>query len=251
MPTTRDDALALDRADPLATFRDRFALPPDTIYLDGNSLGALPKETAARVRRVVETEWGQDLIVSWNKHGWYPMPSRVGDKIARLVGARPGEVVCADSTSVNLFKLLAAALAMRPDRTTILSERGNFPTDLYVAQGLIEMLGGRPRVTTYGVCYNTDDTGMDYMCAIEVATFDAAPRELTRLSIGEHLYAHFGHHGHLTQIKLMWQAIFNDWLPASGYEIAQAPDFERYGEAFNPMTGKGLLELFVPVKKKA
>jgi kynureninase len=142
MPITRADALALDKADPLAGFRDRFALPPNVIYLDGNSLGALPKATAERVRRVVEREWGQDLIVSWNKHGWYPMPSRVGDKIGRLVGAAPGEVVCADSTSVNLFKLLAAALRMRPERTVIVSERGNFPTDLYVAQGLIDMAGG-------------------------------------------------------------------------------------------------------------
>jgi kynureninase len=142
MPITRADALALDQADPLAGFRDRFVLPPDVIYLDGNSLGALPKDTAARVRRVVEAEWGQDLIVSWNEHGWYPMPSRVGDKIARLIGAAPGEVVCADSTSVNLFKLLAAALRMRPDRPVIVSERGNFPTDLYVAQGLVDMVGG-------------------------------------------------------------------------------------------------------------
>jgi kynureninase len=140
---TRSACEARDRADPLAAYRDRFVLPADTIYLDGNSLGALTKAAAARVRAVVEQQWGADLIKSWNVHDWIGLPARVGGKIARLVGAKPGEVVCADSTSVNLFKLLAAALKLRPDRSVILSEPGNFPTDLYIAQGLIEMLGGR------------------------------------------------------------------------------------------------------------
>ena len=109
---------------------------------------------------------------------------------------------------------------------------------------------GGARQTTYGVCYNADETGMDYMCAVEVGDFGDVPRELTRLSIGEHLYAHFAHQGHVTQLRRMWQAIFNEWLPGSGYEIVQAPDFERYGETFNPMRGEGLLELFVPVRSK-
>jgi kynureninase len=117
----------------LARFRGRFALPDGVIYLDGNSLGALPKATAPRLAEVIEAEWGRDLITSWNKHGWIDLPRRVGDKIARLVGAAPGEVMVADSTSVNLFKLLAAALALRPERRVLLSERGNFPTELYVA----------------------------------------------------------------------------------------------------------------------
>ena len=143
MSMTRADAVALDRADPLAGFRDCFALPDGIIYLDGNSLGALPKATAARVAGVVEGEWGQDLIRSWTKHSWIDLPLRIGDKIARLIGARPGEVVVADSTSINLFKVMAAALRLRPGRRVILSETGNFPTDLYVAQGLIELLGGR------------------------------------------------------------------------------------------------------------
>jgi kynureninase len=124
-----------------APFRDRFLLPEDVIYLDGNSLGALPKATPARVAQVVEAEWGQDLITSWNKHGWIDLPRRVGDKIARLVGAAPGEVMVADSTSINLFKLLAAALELRPECRILLSERGNFPTDLYVAEGLAALLG--------------------------------------------------------------------------------------------------------------
>src|SRR5919112_3787458 len=138
--TSLEHVRALDQADPLRPFRDRFLLPEGVIYLDGNSLGALPKATPARVAQVVEAEWGQDLITSWNKHGWIDLPRRVGDKIARLVGAAPGEVMVADSTSVNLFKLLAAALALRPDRRVLLSERGNFPTDLYVAEGLVALL---------------------------------------------------------------------------------------------------------------
>ncbi|MBZ8139542.1 kynureninase [Rubrivivax gelatinosus] len=137
---TRDDALALDATDPLAPLREQFALPPGTIYLDGNSLGVLPRATAARVAEVVTGEWGTGLIGSWNRAGWITLPQRVGDKIARLVGAAPGELVAADSTSVNLYKVLAAALdivrADAPQRTRILSERSNFPTDLYIAEAL-------------------------------------------------------------------------------------------------------------------
>lgn len=137
---TRDDALALDRADPLAPLRDLFVLPPRVIYLDGNSLGVLPRSTAARVQQVVAEEWGQGLIRSWNSAGWIDMPQRVGDKIAQLVGVGPGELVVADSTSVNLFKVLSAALSISradaPARRVIVSERSNFPTDLYIAQAL-------------------------------------------------------------------------------------------------------------------
>lgn len=139
----RADALALDAADELAAVRERFVLPEGEIYLDGNSLGALPRATAERLRAVVEAEWGRDLIRSWNAAGWIDLPQRVGDKIGRLVGAAEGQVVVADSTSVNLFKALSAALRLRPDRRVIVTERGNFPTDLYVAQGVIEQLGGR------------------------------------------------------------------------------------------------------------
>jgi len=137
---TRDDALALDQADPLAPLRDLFDLPPGVIYLDGNSLGVLPRSTAARVQQVVAEEWGQGLIRSWNSAGWIGMPQRVGDKIAQLVGVGPGELVVADSTSVNLFKVLSAALSISradaPARRVIVSERSNFPTDLYIAQAL-------------------------------------------------------------------------------------------------------------------
>jgi kynureninase len=142
---TRDDALALDAADPLAPLREQFSLPPGLIYLDGNSLGVLPKATAARVQQVVQQEWGVDLIRSWNTAGWMDLPQRVGDKIARLVGAGPGELVVADSTSVNLFKVLSAALSMAqadtPKRKRIVSERSNFPTDLYIAESLARERG--------------------------------------------------------------------------------------------------------------
>ena len=142
---TRDEALALDAKDPLAPLREQFVLPPGVIYLDGNSLGVLPKATAARVQQVVTQEWGMDLIRSWNSAGWIDMPQRVGDKIARLVGAAPGELVVADSTSVNLFKVLSAALSITaedaPQRKTILSERSNFPTDLYIAEALCRERG--------------------------------------------------------------------------------------------------------------
>ncbi|UXH76937.1 kynureninase [Roseateles amylovorans] len=143
--TTRNDCLALDAADPLARLKDQFSLPDGVIYLDGNSLGAMPKATAARVQQVIAQEWGQDLIKSWNTAGWMDLPSRIGDKIGRLIGARPGEVIVADSTSLNLFKVLSAALrivkADRPGRTVIVSERSNFPTDLYIAESLAEQYG--------------------------------------------------------------------------------------------------------------
>jgi len=138
---TLGEARALDAADPLRGLRDRFQLPEGVVYLDGNSLGALPRATVARMAEAVRDEWGRGLVRSWNAAGWIGAPARVGGKIARLVGANPHEVLVADSTSVNLYKLLAAAVKARPGRRVILSEPGNFPTDLYVAQGVAEMLG--------------------------------------------------------------------------------------------------------------
>ena len=144
-PLTRADCAALDAADPLAPLRHQFALPEGVIYLDGNSLGVLPKATPARVAEVVQQEWGVGLIRSWNTAGWIDLPARIGDKIARLVGAGPGELVAADSTSINLFKVLSAAIAIaredHPGRRVILSERSNFPTDLYIAQSLARQHG--------------------------------------------------------------------------------------------------------------
>ena len=141
----RQDCIALDARDPLAALREQFLLPAGKIYLDGNSLGVLPRATPARVAQVVEQEWGQQLIESWNTAGWIDLPQRIGDKIARLVGADAGELVVADSTSVNLFKVLSAALTIAkadaPERQVILSERCNFPTDLYIAEALARERG--------------------------------------------------------------------------------------------------------------
>lgn len=137
-----DRARELDGADPLDGFRDRFTLPDGVIYLDGNSLGALPKAAVERVHQVVTGEWGEGLIRSWNASdlgvGWINLPQRIGAKIAPMIGARASEVIVADSVSANLFKLISAALTMRPGRKVILSELGNFPTDLYMIQGLQE-----------------------------------------------------------------------------------------------------------------
>lgn len=139
-PITRADLEVLDRDDTLRPFRDRFVLPEGTIYLDGNSLGAMPKAVPARIREVVEEEWGRDLIRSWNKHGWIDLQMKIGAKIGTLIGAGDGETIVADSTSVNLFKVLSAALALNPSRKVVLSERENFPTDLYVVEGLVRQL---------------------------------------------------------------------------------------------------------------
>ncbi|GCE45431.1 kynureninase [Thermosporothrix hazakensis] len=132
----------LDRQDPLASFRERFHISdPDLIYLDGNSLGRLPKLAIERANRLVQQEWGESLIRGWNEEGWYTAPERVGAKIARLIGAQPDEVIVADSTSVNLFKLVVAALRLQQGRTHILTDNLNFPSDLYILQGAIELLG--------------------------------------------------------------------------------------------------------------
>jgi kynureninase len=126
-----------DKADPLSHFRAEFCLPDDLIYLDGNSLGALPDRVMNRVSSVIKREWGHDLIRSWTDNHWMELPGILGDKIARLIGAGPGEVIACDSTSVNLYKVLSAALSKSTDRNVILSDRTNFPTDLYIAKGVI------------------------------------------------------------------------------------------------------------------
>ncbi len=141
MTPTLADCRAWDAEDSLAFTRARFRLPEGMIYLDGNSLGALPMATAGRLADLVEREWGQGLIGSWNDAAWMAMPARVGARIAGLIGAEADEVIAADSTSVNLYKLAAAALSLRPERRVVVSEPGNFPTDLYVLQGLCAALG--------------------------------------------------------------------------------------------------------------
>lgn len=137
---TRETCAARDAADPLARLRELFDLPQGVIYLDGNSLGARPRAALERAQQVVAREWGNDLIKSWNTAGWFEMPKRLGDRLAPLIGARAGEVVVTDTTSLNLFKALASALAMRPERRVIVTERSNFPTDIYMAEGLTRWL---------------------------------------------------------------------------------------------------------------
>ncbi len=139
---TLDEARALDAADPLRGLRDRFVIPDGLIYLDGNSLGVLPKATVEAQREIVAHQWGERLIRSWNEAGWIEAPHRIGAKIARLIGAKPNEVIVADSTSVNLYKLLIAAAALS-DRPVLLTEAGNFHTDLHIASGAAELTGLR------------------------------------------------------------------------------------------------------------
>jgi kynureninase len=138
---TPDEARQLDTKDPLAFARGRFRLPDNEIYLDGNSLGALPVAAASALANTVERQWGEDLIASWTKHDWIDWPTRIAARLGPIVGAQSNELLIADSTSVCLFKLLAAAVRARSDRQTIVTQRHNFPTDLYAAQGLADMLG--------------------------------------------------------------------------------------------------------------
>ncbi len=145
IPDTRAACEALDARDPLASARARFAVPPGVTYLDGNSLGALPRATPARVADTVEREWGEGLIGSWNTAGWIEAPTRVGRLIAPLIGADPDGVIVSDTTSANVFKLAAAALELRPGRRVILADAGEFPTDLYMLEGLARLTGAELR----------------------------------------------------------------------------------------------------------
>jgi kynureninase len=145
-PTLRADALDLDRRDPIAGFRDQFLLPNGVIYLDGNSLGPPPRSAMERIDKALKQEWGRGLVRSWTAAGWIDLPEKVAAKISPLIGADPDEIMVADSISVNLFKLLGAAIHLRPGRRVILSDVENFGTDLYVAQGLQNLLGDRVEV---------------------------------------------------------------------------------------------------------
>lgn len=174
-PVTRADCVALDSTDPLAAKRGEFALPEGVIYLDGNSLGALPRRVVARMRRAVEQEWGEGLIRSWNDAGWYPAPQRTGGAIARLIGARPDEVVVCDSTSVNLYKLLRGALNMRPGRGTVVTESGNFPTDHYISQAVAEETGvtlvaAAPDAVLQAIARAGDDLALVHLTQVNYRT---------------------------------------------------------------------------------
>ncbi len=173
MPSiTREDLAARDAADPLKTFRQRFDIPDGLIYLDGNSLGPLLNSVRERISDVVSREWGQDLITSWNKNHWMDLAARIGAKLAPMIGAEAHEVLAADSTSINIFKLLSAGLKMRPGRKVILSEAGNFPTDLYMAEGLVSLLGGEYSLRLMDKAENLADFLDDDVAVVMITQVD-------------------------------------------------------------------------------
>jgi kynureninase len=140
---SRDACVARDLVDPLRGFRDRFVVPEGVIYLDGNSLGPMPRNAAAVLNGTIEQEWGHDLIRSWNSAGWFDMPVRLGDRVGTLLGAAPGQTLVCDTTSINLYKAIHAAIGLRPDRNVVIAEADSFPTDLYIVEGAIKS-AGRP-----------------------------------------------------------------------------------------------------------
>jgi kynureninase len=157
---SREFAAQLDQRDALASYRERFVMDdPNLIYLDGNSLGRLPKSVIERMKNAVEEEWGTDLIRGWNK-GWWEAPKRIGEKIASLIGAEAGQVVVGDQTSINLFKLATAALTLRPQRKRIITDTFNFPSDLYILQGIVNLLSPSPRFVSAGAPLSTGGRGV-------------------------------------------------------------------------------------------
>lgn len=166
---TCEYALRLDQQDPLGSFRKAFVISdPDLIYLDGNSLGRLHKGVIPRMHEAIEAEWGTDLIRAWNK-GWWDAPVRLGEQIAPLLGAAPGQVIVGDQTSMNLFKLAAAALALQPDKRRIITDSFNFPSDLYILQGIVQLLGRRHEIIRIG---SRDDDITPDLSALESAIDD-------------------------------------------------------------------------------
>jgi kynureninase len=173
----RERARALDAADPLAHVRDRFDLPDGVIYLDGNSLGAMPRRVPEDVQRVVREQWGRDLIASWNEHDWWGAQERVGEAVGRLVGAAAGQVLVTDSTSVNLFKCYVAAARMRPGRRLVVSDPGVFPTDQYVLEGAARLLGleivhARPTEVPALLSERGDDVALVSLSHVDYRTGD-------------------------------------------------------------------------------
>jgi kynureninase len=140
---SREACVAHDLVDPLRSFRDRFVIPEGVIYLDGNSLGPMPRAAAGVLNHTIEREWSQDLIRSWNGAGWFDMPVRLGDRVGVLIGAAPGQTLVCDTTSINLYKAIQAAIGLRPDRDVVIAEDQSFPTDLYIIEGAMKS-AGRP-----------------------------------------------------------------------------------------------------------
>src|SRR6202789_234287 len=138
---TRAACVERDCTDPLRGLRDRFFIPEGIIYLDGNSLGPMPRAAAGILSRTIEQEWGRDLIRSWNSAGWFEMPVRLGDRVGALIGAAPGQTLVCDTTSINLYKAIHAAIGLRPDRDVLIAEDASFPTDLYIIEGAMKSAG--------------------------------------------------------------------------------------------------------------
>jgi kynureninase len=190
-----DFAKRLDQQDSLASYRDQFvANDPDLIYLDGNSLGRLPKSVIERMKKAVEEEWGSDLIRGWNK-GWWESPGRIGDKIGSLLGAAEGQVVVGDQTSINLFKLATAALTLQPQKKRIITDTFNFPSDLYILQGIVKLLGNQHEIIRIGASDN-DITP-------DLAALESAINEDTALVTLSHVTFKSGYLydlGHITEL---------------------------------------------------
>jgi kynureninase len=177
--TARAFARQLDSQDNLASFREAFVLSdPSLVYLDGNSLGMMPKTAREKAKQVVDEQWGKDLIRGWNK-GWWEAPSRVGDSIGRLIGAAPGQVLVNDTVSLNLFKLATAALTLQPNRKRIITDTFNFPSDLYILQGIRQNLGNQHEIIRIGASDN-DITP-------DLAALEAAINENTALVTISHV----------------------------------------------------------------
>jgi len=246
---TPADAARLDAADPLAFARERFDLPDGVIYLDGNSLGALSRATPERMARAVRNEWGERLIASWNEAGWVDLPQRLGERIGRLVGAERGSVVVADSTSVNVFKLAASALRQNTPRRVILAEADDFPTDVYVLQGLGRLTGAELRL----VARDAIEPALTEEVAVVVLTHvhfrTGAIHDMARLSaraasVGALSVWDLSHSAGALQVRL--DADGADFAVGCGYKYLNggpgAPAFlyvaARHQSAFqNPLSG--------------
>jgi kynureninase len=182
----RNSCAVLDTQDPLAAFRDRFLDDGTTIYLDGNSMGRLPKAVVTRLHEMAEHEWGTILVRGWTESGWMESPLRVGDRIGELIGASPGEVLVADTTSVGLFRLMASVLRARPHRRVIVTERSNFPTDLYIAAGVADLIGAEVRVVERAALDEAVDGDTALLMLTEVDFRTGARHDMGALTAAAH-----------------------------------------------------------------
>jgi kynureninase len=202
---THEFAAQLDQQDSLASYREQFVVNnPDLIYLDGNSLGRLPKSVVARMKKAVEDEWGTDLIRGWNK-GWWEAPTRIGEKIASLIGAGAGQVIVGDQTSINLFKLATAALTLHPEKTCIITDTFNFPSDLYILQGIVKLLGDRHEIIRIGA--QDDDITPDLTALENAINEDTALVTLSHVTFKSgYLYnmAHITELAHRKGALVLW-----------------------------------------------